>query len=104
LVRALRRTRVGPFAAESAVSPQTPAEEARGRLLPAALAVAELPRADLTEAEVRRLCQGQGVPRPAALTDVAGGQEVAVFDPAGRLAAVATAAGKVLRPSKVLRG
>jgi tRNA pseudouridine55 synthase len=104
LVQTLRRTCVGPFTTESAVHLETDADTARAQLLPAALAVAELPRVDLAEAEVLRLCQGQIVPRPAALASLAGEQEVAVFDPGGRLAAVALLDGKVLRPAKVLRG
>src|SRR5947209_5602070 len=53
LVAMLRRTRVGPFAAEGAVTPETDPAEARSRLLPAEMAVAELARVTLPEREVR---------------------------------------------------
>jgi tRNA pseudouridine55 synthase len=106
LVRTLRRTRVGPFTAEGAVTLDTPAEAARSRLLPGTLAVAELPRLDLPEPEVRRLCLGQTVPVPAVPAGTAAGEaEVAVFDAAGQLAAVAALdpRRKLLRPTKVMR-
>jgi tRNA pseudouridine55 synthase len=100
-VQTLRRTRVGPFTVEMGLSLDTEPAAARGRLLPAEMAVAELPRLDLPAASVRRLCQGQAVPLPSALA----GEEAAVFAAdTGRLAAVAgiDRANRVLRPSKVL--
>ena len=97
LVQTLRRTRVGPFAAEDAVSPGADAAAARARLRPMAEAVAELPRVVLSDEEIRRLCQGRVVP-------AAGAGEAAVFDQAGQLVATAFRdAGGVLWPDKVLR-
>jgi tRNA pseudouridine55 synthase len=102
LVAMLRRTRVGPFAADEAVSLEAPPEEARARLLPAGLAVAELPRVTLPPREVRRLRQGQAAALPPDFA--AEGEEVAVFDELGTLAAMAAPdrARRTLRPVKVL--
>jgi tRNA pseudouridine55 synthase len=102
-IRALRRTRVGPFTAEAGLALDTDPAAARGRLLPAELAVAELPRVELPPAAGRRLCQGQAVPLPGGVD----GEEVAVFEAdTGRLLAVAAVDGRrrVLRPAKVLAG
>jgi tRNA pseudouridine55 synthase len=99
-VRTLRRTRVGPFTAEMGVAPDADAATAHARLLPAAMAVAELPTVRLPEDLLRRLRQGQAVPLPDG---IAAG-EVAVLTQAGELAAVAAAAKSLLRPVKVLPG
>jgi tRNA pseudouridine55 synthase len=105
LVQTLRRTRVGPFTTEAALTLETEAETACARLLPVEMAVAELPRLVLPEDELKRLCQGQRV----VLADVPEGmdesRDVAVFDVADRLAAVALfdPRDKLLRPAKVLR-
>ncbi len=99
LVQTLRRTCVGPFAAEDAVPPDADAATARARLRPVEEAVAELPRVVLSAADVRRMCQGPAVPMAR------GDGETAVFDEAGRLIATAAwdATRRVLRPDKVLR-
>jgi tRNA pseudouridine55 synthase len=101
-VRTLRRTRVGPFAAEMGLSLETDPAAARARLLPVEMAVADLPRLELPPAQVRRLCQGQALPAPAEGPQEEG-TEVAVFA-AGRLAAVAALdrVHRLLRPQKVL--
>jgi tRNA pseudouridine55 synthase len=102
-IQSLRRTRVGPFGAEQAVTLDTEAAAARARLLPVEKAIAELPRLDLSLALGRRLCQGQAVPLPAG----AAGDEVAVFAEAtGRLLAVAACdpQHRLLRPLKVFGG
>jgi tRNA pseudouridine55 synthase len=107
LVETLRRTRVGPFSVEDALHLEVDALTARARLLPVSAATAELRRVSLPGPDLARLAQGQGVPLPRAggpadgLTD---GDEVAVFDAAGELAAVATLDRGLLRPSKVLSG
>jgi tRNA pseudouridine55 synthase len=100
-VQALRRTRVGPFTAEAALSLDTDSATARGKLLPAELAVAELPRVELPPAAGRRLCQGQAV----LLPDGINGEEVAVFAAdTGALLAVAAVdeQRRTLRPAKVM--
>jgi tRNA pseudouridine55 synthase len=99
-VHSLRRTRVGPFGAESGLSFDASSELARDALLPVELAVADLPRLDVPAVEGLKLCQGQAVPMTA---NIAG--EVAVFGAqTGRLLAVAMADSSegLLRPVKVL--
>jgi tRNA pseudouridine55 synthase len=66
LVQTLRRTQVGPFAAEDAVPLNADAATARTRLRPVEEAVAELPHLVLCDEEIRRLCQGQPVLRTDA--------------------------------------
>jgi tRNA pseudouridine55 synthase len=102
-VQVLRRTRVGPFTPEQAVPLDADPEEGRARLLPAELAVAELPRLTLGERELERLRHGQAVPLRQGPAGAAG-PEVAVFSVGGRLAAVAAwePERRLLRPAKVL--
>jgi tRNA pseudouridine55 synthase len=99
LVQTLRRLRVGPFTADNAVSLDATAEEARAKLRPPEEAVAELPAVSTGGAALKRLRQGQAV----ALTECAG-NEIAVFDERGRLAAIGAfdAATGLLRPTKVV--
>jgi tRNA pseudouridine55 synthase len=82
-VAALRRTRVGRFTVEDA-SPVDSAQIAE-RLLPAAVALAHLPRADLTEAEVIQFRQGQRIQTATRWS----GDYVAVFNQAGSLIGIA---------------
>jgi len=96
LVQILRRTRIGPFRAEAGLTLEAGAEAARAALLPPRAALAELPVVTLTDADARRLRQGQRL----GPLDVAEG-EVVVVDGAGRLVAVAEAAAGVVRPVKV---
>jgi tRNA pseudouridine55 synthase len=100
LVETLRRTRVGPFEPGGAVPLDADAATVRSRLLPVSAAVAELPGVTLDPGEVVRLRQGQAVPLPGD----AAGDEVAVYDGAGGLVAVAVLdrARRCLRPEKVL--
>jgi tRNA pseudouridine55 synthase len=100
LVQTLRRTGVGPFRADAALTLDADAETARARLLPVEAAVAELPRLVLPEKDLERLCRGQSVAVAAEWTG-----EAAVFDAANRLLAVARLDPdpKRLRPVKVLR-
>jgi tRNA pseudouridine55 synthase len=102
-VEVLRRTRVGPFRAEEAVSLDADPAAARAKLLPVSAAVSELPRASLDDAGVARLRQGQGVPAGGLAAD---GDEVAVFDARGQFVAVARLDGarRQLRPEKVVAG
>jgi tRNA pseudouridine55 synthase len=114
-VQTLRRTRVGSFTADGALTLEAEAETARARLVPIEMAVAELPRVVLPDSELKRLSQGQSVLLEArsvseakpALAYVSGsdGTHVAVFDEAGRLAAVALfdPRRQTLQPVKVLQ-
>ncbi len=61
LVQTLRRTQVGPFITENAVTLDTPAEEARARLRPALEALADLPRLVLEPHDAIRLANGQAL-------------------------------------------
>jgi tRNA pseudouridine55 synthase len=101
LVQTLRRTRVGPFSVDEAVTLATAPESARGRVLPPAAAVAELPRVTAADDDLHRLCQGQAISL-ADFGEVAAA-EAAVFAPDGRLAATARLdpVRRLLRPEKV---
>ena len=105
LVQTLRRTRVGPFTAEEALTLDADAETAHARVLPAEMAVAELPRLVLPDNEVKRLCRGQAVAVAKGQEWSDSGGELAVFDTAGRLAAIAVfdPQRKMLQPAKVLQ-
>jgi len=61
LIETLRRTRVGPFAVENAVSLDEDGAVARGRLLPMAAAVAELPQLVVDQQGECDLVQGRAV-------------------------------------------
>jgi tRNA pseudouridine55 synthase len=98
-VEELRRTRVGPFTAEQAVPLDATPAGARARLLPAALALDELPRVELAPAERQALRHGRPVPLPPG-RGAAG--EAAVFDAQGNVLAVVVVAEGVVRPVKVL--
>jgi tRNA pseudouridine55 synthase len=107
LVVSLRRTRVGPFAVEDAVSLETNPETACSRLLPAEAALAELPQLHLSMRLVTRLCQGQTIhlgARDLVPSNLGNDAEVVLHDHSGRAVAIAVydARRKLLRPEKVL--
>jgi tRNA pseudouridine55 synthase len=86
LVEVLVRPRIGPFWIDDAIDPETLTAESLPRLLlPAARAVAELPSVRLTAEQVTDVAQGRPV-TPVSFERLDG--EVALFDPAGTLAAV----------------
>ncbi len=97
-VATLRRTRVGPFRVEDAVSLDADAAAAQAKLLPVAAAVGDLSAVTLADALVARLRQGQAIPADGVSADT-----VAIFDQRGGLVAVAhrDAANRQLRPEKV---
>jgi tRNA pseudouridine55 synthase len=105
LVRTLRRTRIGPFRADEALTLDADAETARARLLPVEMAVAELPRLVLGESDLKYLCNGQSVAVARTPAEREETKEVAVFDARNRLVVVAVLdpERKRLRPVKVLR-
>jgi tRNA pseudouridine55 synthase len=100
LITALRRTQVGPFTADNALSLDADATTARSALRPLADALVALPRVAITDAEVERLRHGLAI--DCAESPAESG-ELAVFDTAGRLVAVARIdASRQLQPIKVL--
>ncbi|MGH7225027.1 MAG: tRNA pseudouridine(55) synthase TruB, partial [Gemmataceae bacterium] len=105
LVQTLRRTRVGPFTVEEALTLDTDVETGRTRVLPAEMAVAELPRLVLPDNDLKRLCQGQIVAVAEAPEGIDREGKTAVFSTAGRLTAIAVfdPLRKSLHPAKVLQ-
>jgi tRNA pseudouridine55 synthase len=104
LVQRLRRTRVGPFMVDAALTLDAETATAHERLLSIDLAVAELPHLILPDVELHRLCRGQRVAANIAVPPADPGTELAVCDGANRLAAVARVEAQgSLRPLKVLR-
>jgi tRNA pseudouridine55 synthase len=107
LVHTLRRTRVGPFTTDAAVTLDTPAEEVRARLRPALEALSELPRIVLQPEEAVRVSHGQSVPLSHLENPLtAGNGEVAIVDIGGRLVGVGhwLPSRRLLKPDKVWRG
>jgi tRNA pseudouridine55 synthase len=104
LIETLRRTRVGPFVAEDALSPDADARAAREKLLPLASAVAGLPRVELDPDSVARLRRGQSVRLRGAGLLIETESTVAVFERGGTLVGIAALerAAQLLRPKKVL--
>lgn len=95
LVQTLRRTRVGPFAAEQGVSPD--ADPAKVEQLPLEAAVADMERLKLGAEEVRRLRHGQFI-----RVDTRGEGEVAIFDEMENLVGIGTREQGVVRPRVIL--
>ena len=110
-IEKLRRTRVGPFAEEDAISLEKLAALGHSApladyLLPVETALDGIPALVLTEAEARRLQRGQPLPvLPIAsrspLTDIAQGAVVCAMAE-GRLVALARIRGGEIRPLRVL--
>jgi tRNA pseudouridine55 synthase len=93
LVETLRRTRIGQFHVEDAVTLDDQA--APKKLRPMSDAVIELPRVDVTAAEAAQLRQGQ------AIAGTASGQAAVFCD--GELIAIVLGDADKLRPVKVFR-
>ena len=98
-VVALRRTAVGVFSVDDAISLDilTP-ESVVVHLRPPAAAVAHLPRLDVGESDALRLSVGQRLP---AAADALPGN-AAAFGPDGRFLGVVEVDGDVIRPRKML--
>ena len=98
-VVALRRTAVGVFSVDDAISLDilTP-ESVVVHLRPPAAAVAHLPRLDAGESDALRLSLGQRLP---AAADALPGN-AAAFGPDGRFLGVVEVDGDVIRPRKML--
>jgi tRNA pseudouridine55 synthase len=105
LVRTLRRTRVGCFTVEDAVTLETPAEVARASLRPALDALGDLPRVIVPGPDALRLLNGQAL-RLAEEKDAPGSAGVvALLDGDGRLLGVGVwdANRRLLKPEKMWR-
>jgi tRNA pseudouridine55 synthase len=101
---ALRRTAVGPFRVEQAVTVDALGDERTGQALltpEAALAAAGVPTVEVEPRSAARLAQGQAVAGAEGLP--AAGGLVAVVDASG-LVAIAECREGVLMPRKVFRG
>lgn len=98
VMSALRREAIGPFHVSEALTiDELSPESIQRRLLPAALAVNDMPRLEVNAAEIARLSQGQSIRNRLATC----GSEVAALDAAGNLVAILVPTGEVeLRPTK----
>jgi tRNA pseudouridine55 synthase len=99
-VSQLRRTRIGPFGADQALSLDADPSAVWAHLRPVSEAVAHLPAQVASAEEIVRLRNGQRI----AASMRYDGEWVAVFDAAGQLLAVArpTEDGTALHPERVL--
>jgi tRNA pseudouridine55 synthase len=102
-IQALRRSRVGPFSADDALSLETDAETARSRLLPPKFAVPDLPRVALGPEDAMRFYAGMAVPLPPmAATEAAEFAVLAAMT--GYLIGIGEPdADRRLQPTKVLK-
>jgi tRNA pseudouridine55 synthase len=102
LIQTLRRTRVGPFTEENALTLDAGAETTRSNLLPLAAAVPCLVAVTLDETRLAKLRQGRAV--PAQVTVCPEDDPMAVFDERGELVALARFDRErgLLRPEKVI--
>jgi tRNA pseudouridine55 synthase len=103
LLSALRRTQAGPFGIASATTLedwQAMGPEWGRILRPMDEAVAGFPRVDADSETARRVNLGQFPPAPAGLPEGL----ARVYDPGGRLIAIARVAEGKLHPSKVFAG
>jgi tRNA pseudouridine55 synthase len=97
---ALRRTASGRFRIEDAsgvdaLEAMTPAERA-GRLLPLSALLADLPRAELDEADAARLRKGQALPIAGLAEGLCG-----VYGPGGAVIGLGRSDGASLRPFRL---
>lgn len=99
VMSALVRTEIGPFHLDGALDPKRlDAASLAAGLAPAGLAVADLPRLELSDADVRELRHGRFLPRP----DHVSADLLAGFEPDGRLAALLKPRGRdQLQPTRV---
>jgi tRNA pseudouridine55 synthase len=102
LVQTLRRTRVGPFTVEEAISLEADEPSARDKLLPMARAVVHLNRATLDEGQTSRFRHGQSITTALAI-ELGKRSEVAVFGPNEELLGLGVISpDSSLRPTVVL--
>jgi tRNA pseudouridine55 synthase len=100
-LESLRRTRVGPFLADEALSLQADAEAARRCLLPLTAALRELPCLVLPDEQIAHLQSGRGVPVPVGTGKC---DEIAILSGTESTLVVAQfdALRNLLMPKKVL--
>jgi tRNA pseudouridine55 synthase len=106
LVKALRRTQVGVFSTENAITIDDKLADVMTHLLPVSAAVGELRKICLDEDASARLCHGQTISAPGLGRELhSGDEEVAVLNGSSRLIAIARyeRAADVLVPVKVIR-
>jgi tRNA pseudouridine55 synthase len=96
-IESLRRLAIGDFTEADAIALDTDPAQARQRLLPCQDALKELKPIALAHVEAARLLHGGRVAASALPTG-----EMAVFDDAGRLIAIARVIDGMLVPTKVL--
>jgi tRNA pseudouridine55 synthase len=88
VMTALRRTAVGPFLVEEAVSPDELTRETLPELLrPPGSALQDRPRVACDDNQAAAIRRGRSIPLPAGVR-LADGDSVGLFDAAGRLVAV----------------
>lgn len=102
MVETLRRTRIGPFAAEHGIGLEATPQEAQAHLLPMATAVAEMPEVRLSTDEEKRFRQGQAIRSPGGERNE-GKAEVAVLNDAGDLIGIGTLVSGSVKPDVVFR-
>lgn len=98
VMSALERTEIGPFTVETAIDPCRLTEESLTEsLLPAGLAVADLPRLEVNKEEIEELRNGRFLTRSQAPA----GDELAAFNSRGELIALVKPRGEdKLQPSR----
>lgn len=96
LVQTLRRTRIGPFRVEQALSLEAEPEEVLARLRPPEEALADLPVHHVTERDAERLRQGQRLTVPPGKEG-----EVAILNDQGEFVAIGRVDGTRLSPVRV---
>ena len=98
LISSLTRTAIGPFTLTDAIDPNELSHEAiRSALLPSALAVPNLPSAEITQDDVGDIAQGRDIPFTGQ--DL---EEIALFGTHSELVAIAEAKSGRLFPRRVL--
>lgn len=89
LLEGLRRTRIGGFRVENAITLEADADTARRNLLPLVSGVSQLPKLELPEPLLTRLRLGQRLALADLPERVAFSGDYAVLDASGQLAAIA---------------
>jgi tRNA U55 pseudouridine synthase TruB len=97
--------RIGPFTPEMAVPLEREHNQSFPQLLPLVMAVSELPRLEVNDAQAKRLSQGQAIQvNSQAVSGLLGDQEIALFQGKELKAIGRWVAGeKTLVPEKVLQ-